>query len=353
MTKENEDAVRDAFRRQAESSLARGSPFTALLSKTLSRILDRQTEVGRRVLEWPGRPDARGDSVPLRLAGGLNALVRRGRLPRLAVLYPPHRLPEEEALASALVDALGDAEGGLLPWLDQPPQTNEPLRSAPLMAGLLVIASRTKGKPLALYEAGASAGLLLVLDRYSYRLGETAAGDQASPVVVAPNWEGTWPRATAFTIQRRKGSDLHPLNVTKEEDRERLLAYIWPDQPERLARVEAAIALAAQDPPRIDRAEAASWVERTIDPAPEPGIVRVLMHAVALQYAPEETQSRVAAHAARVGEQATDEAPFAWLRFEADSENEEGRLRLNLWPTGEEAELAVGDTHAERLRWTG
>src|SRR3954471_22984459 len=62
MTKENEDAVRDAFTRQAESSLARGSPFTALLSKTLSRILDRQTEVGRRVLEWPGRPDARGDS---------------------------------------------------------------------------------------------------------------------------------------------------------------------------------------------------------------------------------------------------------------------------------------------------
>ena len=221
------------------------------------------------------------------------------------------------------------------------------------MAGLLVIASGTKGRPLALYEAGASAGLLLVLDRYSYRLGETAAGDQASPVVVAPKWEGASPRATEFTIQRRQGSDLDPLDVTKEEHRERLLAYIWPDQPERLARVEAAIALAAQDPPRIDRAEAASWVERTIDPAPEPGIVRVLMHAVALQYAPEETRSRVAAYAARAGERATDEAPFAWLRFEADPEDEEGRLRLNLWPTGEEAELAVGDTHAERLRWTG
>jgi hypothetical protein len=78
-----------------------------------------------------------------------------------------------------------------------------------------------------------------------------------------------------------------------------------------------------------------------------------MVHAVALQYAPEETRARVAGHAARVGERATDEAPFAWLRFEADPDDGEGRLRLNLWPSGGEAELATGDTHAERLRWTG
>jgi hypothetical protein len=300
-----------------------------------------------------GTPDARGDSVPLRLAGGLHALVRRGRLPRLSELYPPHPLPAEDALASALGDALRDADGELLPWLDRPPQTNEPLRSAPLMAGLLVIAARTEGKPLALFEAGASAGLLLVLDRYRHRLGGTEAGDRQSPVVVAPAWEGPSPPPAEPTIRSRRGSDLDPLDVAKEEDRERLLAYVWPDQAERLARVEAAIALAAADPPRIDRADAAEWAERVIDPEPERGLVRVLMHAVALQYAPEETRARIAAHAARVGERATDEAPFAWLRFESDPDEEEGRLRLNLWPGGREAELARGDTHAERLRWTG
>ena len=353
MREANEDAVRQAFRAQAEAGAARGSPFTALLARTLGRILDRETEVGRRVLEWQGRPGARGDSVPLRLAGGLHALVRRGRLPRLAALYPPHRPPAEEALASAVGEALRDAEGDLLPWLDRPPQTNEPLRSAPLMAGLLVIAACTRGKPFALYEAGASAGLLLVLDRYHHRLGETEAGVRHSPVVIAPEWEGDSPAAAKLTIQSRRGSDLDPLDVTKDEHRERLLAYVWPDQAERLARVEAAMALAARDPPRIDRADAAEWVERTISPEPEPGIVRVLMHAVALQYAPEETRARVAAHAARVGERASDEAPFAWLRFEADPYDEEGRLRLNLWPDGEEAELALGDTHAECLRWTG
>jgi hypothetical protein len=41
------------------------------------------------------------------------------------------------------------------------------------------------------------------------------------------------------------------------------------------------------------------------------------------------------------------------LRFEVDPDEEKGRLRLNLWPGGEAAELATGDTHAERMRWTG
>jgi hypothetical protein len=86
------------------------------------------------VLDWSGRPDARGDSVPLRLAAGLHALVRCGRLQRLAGLYPPKPPPRREALEAGLTEALSDAEADLLPWLDRAPQTNEPLRAAPLMA---------------------------------------------------------------------------------------------------------------------------------------------------------------------------------------------------------------------------
>ena len=62
--------------------------------------------------------------------------------------------------------------------------------------------------------------------------------------------------------------DLHPLDVTKAADRERLLAYIWADQAERLARTEAAIAIAAADPPLLDRGDAADWLEAQLDPAP-------------------------------------------------------------------------------------
>ena len=351
-----ETAVREAFAAQAEACAERGSPFTALLCEALGRALDRSTEPGRRVLDWSGRPDARGDSVPLRLAAGLHALVRRGHLPRLAALYPPHPPPGREALEAAVADALSDAEADLLPWLDRPPQTNEPMRSAPLMAGLLAAAAETGGLPFALHELGASAGLVLVLDRHEHRLGGVAAGTPGAPVRVAPAWEGGPPPAGAPTrVLRRRGCDLDPLDVTNPTDRERLLAYVWPDQTDRLARVEAAIGVVAADPPRIERAEAAAWTEAALDPgAAEAGVARVLMHAVALQYAPEQTTARIAAHAARVGAAATDRSPFAWLRFEADPEfGERGSLRLKLWPGGGERVLALGDTHGEKLRWLG
>jgi hypothetical protein len=226
------------------------------------------------------------------------------------------------------------------------------MRSAPLMAGLLAIAQETHGLPFALYEVGASAGLLLVLDRYRHCLGETAAGASDASVLIKPEWEGLSPPDAQVQIVRRQGSDLEPLNVRDQDDRERLLAYIWADQTDRLARVEAALEIAASAPPHLDRAEAGAWTERTIDVKPEVGVARVLMHAVAMQYASEETRERITAHATCVGAQATDDAPFAWLRFEADPEfDERGSLRLTLWPGGEEEVLAIGDTHGEKLCW--
>src|ERR671912_1070836 len=120
-----EAGVREAFAEQAKACAERGSPFTGRLCEALARALDRSTALGRRVLDWPGTPDARGDSVPLRLAGGVHALVRRGSLPDLASLYPPHPLPELNTLQNALAEVLPRAEANLIAWLDLPPQTNE------------------------------------------------------------------------------------------------------------------------------------------------------------------------------------------------------------------------------------
>jgi hypothetical protein len=215
-----ETTVRDAFAAQAKTCSQRGSPFTGLLCEALGGILDHSTEVGRRVLGWSGRPDARGDSVPLRLAAGLHALVRRGRLPRLATLYPPHPPSDRETLETVLAEALAEAEADLLPWLDRPPQTNEPMRSGPLMAGLLVIAAEAGGLSFALHELGASAGLVLALDRYEHRLGGATAGTQGAQVRIDPAWDGGAPPATApVRVARRRGCDLDPLDVTSAIDR--------------------------------------------------------------------------------------------------------------------------------------
>lgn len=46
MAQASEGAVREALRAQARSSAARGERFTARLSQTLGRVLDRESKVG-------------------------------------------------------------------------------------------------------------------------------------------------------------------------------------------------------------------------------------------------------------------------------------------------------------------
>ena len=109
----NETAIRAAFAQQGVWCRELGSPLTGLLCDLAGRRLDRSTRIGRRILDWPGQPDLRFDALPLRLAGGLHALVRRGRLPALARLYPPHPTPQGEVL-----------------WRESPPLSARPATSS-------------------------------------------------------------------------------------------------------------------------------------------------------------------------------------------------------------------------------
>jgi hypothetical protein len=351
MHADRERAVRAAFAAQAEWCRKLGSPFTARLCEVIGPRLDHSTRLGRRVLDWPGEPDALHDSVPLRLAGGFHALVRRGRLPDLAALYPPHDVPDPDDLWPALQAAISEAEADLLPWLDLPPQTNEVARSAVLMAGLAVVAEET-GLPLSLHEVGASAGLNLLFDRYGHTLGSRVYGDPTSALVLEPDWEGGDPPDAVPQIAHRRGVDRNPLDVTDAADRERLLAYIWPDQTERLERLEAALAIAQGDPPSLDQDDAADWLESEFERSPVRGECRVLLHSIAFQYFPPETQARIVSWMEAAGASAERDAPVAWLRYEHDPE-EDGRptLRLRLWPDGLDRVLANPDAHGRRVRW--
>lgn len=317
----------------------------------LGERLDETTATGRRVLRWPGNPASTADVLPLRLAGGLHALVRRGRLPALAACYPPSPNPGDERLWAAIDQSLHDADEELLPWLDSPPQTNEVGRSAALMAGLLCVAARFD-LPMALYELGASAGLNLVLDRYGYLLGKLCAGDTQSPLILQPDWEGSAPPDARARIISRRGVDLNPLDIGKQQDRERLLAYVWPDQAARLAQLNTAIDVASRNPPPVDRGDAAEWLSAHLDLEPTTGITRVVMHSLAYQYFPAEVQRRVRARIEQVGAAASQSAPLAWLRYEVVPEaGNEPMLKLSLWPTGEERLLATGHPHVRSLKW--
>lgn len=335
---EREAAVRAAFAIQAGWCDRSGAPFTGLLCWLIGARLDSATDFGRRVLGWSGDPIK--DALPLRICGGLHGLVRAGGAPALAALYPPQPLPDEERLWDALQPVLSDP--ALLPWLDSPPQTNEVGRSALLMGGLLTLAAQVP-QPVELLELGASAGLNLLLDRYGYELGGRSFGDPSSTVRLKPQWQGPAPSEAKVTVAGRRGVDINPLDSRR--DAERLLAYVWADQQERLARLKAALAIASADPPRVDKADAADWLEERLAEPVQPGVTRVVFHTVAFDYFPQETQERIV----RAVEAAGAKAPLAWLRFEP--EEDRFKLRLRVWPDGEDRLLAEGHPHGSVVHW--
>ena len=337
--------IREAFVEQAGWCERLGSPFTARLCRVLAQALDEDSAIGARVLGWPGDPMR--DALALRLCGGLHAAVRSGDAPALAPLYPPAPLPDEAALAKVLPLVLVEVAALLDPWLDSAPQTNEVGRSGPLMSGLLVLADRF-GLPLRLFELGASAGLNLQLDRYGYDLGGTKAGDAASPVRLEPKWKGPPPPTAEVRIAGRGGVDLNPVDPLAA--RERLLAYVWPDQQRRLSQLQAALDIAAGASPPVEPGDAADWLEAELAIAPETGACRVVQHTVAFQYFPAEVQARIKARLRAAGERAREEAPLAWLRLEKLAADEHFSLRLRSWP-GEGRVLAWSHPHGAWMEW--
>jgi hypothetical protein len=57
-------------------------------------------------------------------------------------------------------------------------------------------------------------------------------------------------------VVARVGVDIDPVDVTDADEARWLRACLWPDQPERVARLEAEMALAATAPPLLLRGDA-------------------------------------------------------------------------------------------------
>lgn len=295
------------------------------------------SSVADRILEWPGDVGPTGHSVPLRLAGALHGLV----LERLALteVYPPTQV-SDDMLWAEVIRAFNAHSERIHRWLDSPPQTNEVRRSAALILGASLL-SQQFGLPLVLSELGASAGLNLNFDRY--RLGPYGAPDSA--VSLTPDLAGPLPPVSALNVIDRAGVDLNPLDPDK--DKLRLLAYLWPDQPERLALTRAALALG---PPKPDRGDAAKWLEMRLN-KPRQGALHLVYHTVAWQYFPTETKQSCKTTLARAAKNATPDAPIAHLSMEADKIQDGAALSLTTWPGGKTETLARVDFHGRWVRF--
>jgi hypothetical protein len=333
-------AVRQAFRHQAKACAALGSPLMNRLMAGLADRLEPSNPVAERVLNWHGDPSSKADSVPLRLAGGLHAMILTGQDPALAAAYAD---PAVDPTTAALA-AIARHPGFLLDWLTSPPQTNEVRRSAVLIAAAHWLTARFS-LPLVLSELGASAGLNLLWDHFALAVQGQTYGPVDPALTLSPDWTGPLPPVARPTILDRHGVDLNPLDPVS--DRLRLLAYLWADQADRIARTRRALDLATQLRPQVDRADAADWLERRLA-SPTKGALHLIFHTVAWQYFPPATQSR----ALSAMEAAGRHTPLARLSMETDGQSPGAALTLTLWPGGKTIPLGRADFHGRWVDWT-
>ncbi|GAA0800446.1 DUF2332 domain-containing protein [Spirilliplanes yamanashiensis] len=157
-------------------------------------------------------------------------------------------------------------------------QTNEAGRCAVLLPVLAALP-----QPLALLEVGASAGLCLYPDRYSYRYGDVAVGS-GGPVLECAA-AGVTPPAAPPRVVWRAGLDLNPLDVRRAADLAWLEALVWPEQVHRRDRLRAAAAVAAADPPLLVRGDLVDDLPALAARAPA-GATLVVFHTSVLYQVP-------------------------------------------------------------------
>jgi hypothetical protein len=218
-----------------------------------------------------------GDSVVLAFLESLPAVKRQPNLLFAAACYllgEPADLPALRALIRGRRDELAST------MLTRRTQTNEPARCATLLPVLALLPG-----PLALVEVGASAGLTLLVDRYSYDYdGHLVQGTDPRAPVLACQPRGQVPLPTRVPeVAWRAGLDLNPLDVTSEDDVRWLECLLWPGETGRRERLAAAIETARRDPPRIYRGDLLTDVPALVSQAP-PGATVVVYHSAVLAY---------------------------------------------------------------------
>ena len=227
----------------------------------------------------------------------LSVAVSRDRemIARLDALPPAKRQPNLLFAAVRFLDGPVTDPGAFLDftagrWPDvaaemlaRATQTNEVGRCALLLPVLAELP-----QPLALLEIGASAGLNLFLDRYSYIYSGTYSGvrlGDGDPVLDCA-LTGHQPPARLPEVVWRAGLDLHPRDITDPADRRWLESLIWPEHEHRRERLKAAARVAAADPPRLLTGDLVDDLPALAERAPEDATL-VVFHTSVLYQVPE------------------------------------------------------------------
>lgn len=227
-------------------------------------------------------------------------------------------------------------------------QTNEVGRCGTLLPVLASLPG-----PLALIEVGASAGLNLYPDRFSYRYGSRPPVGPSSSVMLSIDAHGPVPPIASMpSVVWRAGIDLNPLSVTSADDMRWLESLVWPEQTERLERLRAAIAIAASDPPLLVRGDLNDEIASLVAQAPSDATV-VVFHTAVLAYVDAAGRSRFASQMASLPVRwITNETPLTFPSIAALAPSPPLERELTLLAL-DGRPLAYATPHGQYLNWFG
>lgn len=196
---------------------------------------------------------------------------------------------------AALRDALLGDDGTIRATImARATQTNEVGR----LATLVPLFARLGPGPLALVEAGSSAGLCLYPDRWSYEWQTERGTVAATPVDAggAPRLTcrvaGPFPDEVALPeVTWRRGVDLHPLSVDDTDQMAWLATLVWPEQEERRQRLRTAVEIARADPPQVMTGDLLEELPALVEEAAAYGTV-VVFHSAVVAYLDDRDRGR-------------------------------------------------------------
>jgi hypothetical protein len=287
LTVEELEALQARFSSFIEEARGR-SPLYAHLSAEIARDVSVGT-----VLEAAQGPQRR----PNLLFAAVHDLLLRGIEHPLGAYYPSvggDRRPDRDTLPlfRDFLEAFPDEVAERV--RTRTTQTNEPTRCAAVLPAVARLAARIQGA-IALVELGASAGLLLHLDRYRYRYGDLEWGPPSAGALITTQFRGPFSADLHVPcITARVGIDLDPLTPDNPDDVGWLRACVWPEHVDRLARLDAALAVAAaHDDVELIAGDMLAALKPTVRRVREDAFVCVL-HSTALAYLDQQDRASIA-----------------------------------------------------------
>ncbi|MGY1633529.1 DUF2332 domain-containing protein [Geodermatophilus sp. SYSU D01186] len=236
------------YRRFGEDDATGTSPLYARIAVALSESDEAVHAIGAA----PAR-----QRHPAVVLAALHDLALAGRAPALAAAWTAS---DTDAAAAAAVDTLLRMTDAVVATAARRRiRTLETAHCAVLYPAVAEAARRVGANAVGLVDVGSPAGLNVLVDRVGIAYGDgRSLGDPSSPVQLATTVVGRRPVPTAAVpeVVARVGVGPHPVDVSDADDVRWLRACLPPDDTERAARLDAAIAVAAADPPELVRGDA-------------------------------------------------------------------------------------------------